>query len=384
MASVTLTANSNKWGSGLNLTTVFSWEESGYEDTVTVTVKTVMTLKKGYGLSSKPPVSIRVLQGTTNIQTITNTTRVSHSNTADTTAYTLINTTFTLSRGYDYYFEMDYSDAWINHGTINIGTTPQQGYAYIPEASDPNVTCAINSVTRTGVDADTQDVTVSISYASEVTAPFELTIEAQASGGTMVLADVSETTEACKSGTYSTTLSGLDKSVAYNIVCSVEQRGINKTASTTVAAWQAPIISAVEVIECTYYSLAVRVQATSPQNDTLKYTYHIFPNYNDDGTWVNDSSSTECRFVGLDSARHYYIQVHVTDTQKSSTAYTLSGVFTNPAPVSALTIPVRKVVANGWLCGEGKLYYCATNNEPPRAVKSAAVIKDGAVVTIGT
>ena len=378
MSGVTLSANSNKWGSGLNLKTDFTWDESGFDDTITITVKTVMTLKPNYWLTVTPSVYVRVYQGVTPIQEIKNVTKVSYTSGSAAASFVLIDTTLTLSRGHDYCFEMEYSNAWISP-TTNIGITTQTGYAFIDEAFDPGLACSIESVTRTGTDSIKQDITAAMKYSSQLEAPFTLNVVALESGGTTVLAQKTETTDACKTGTYSTTLTGLDKNKSYSIVCHAEQRGVSKSANETVTAWEPPAINDFKVIAGTHNSLTVQAEATSPQNDTLIYKYGITADINQMPDRVEGGNTHT--FEGLDPASHYYICVDVNDTQKSFATATTSGI---TAPTPALTVTAYEVTAGGFVERAGALYYCAADDTLPQAVERIAVIKDGAVVTINT
>lgn len=363
MAEIKLDANSGAWGSTLSLSSVFSLEDSGFTDTVEVSIKTVMRLKAGAGtLTITPPVYNRIYQIVNNKRVlhsqIKNTNKISHRATNST--YTLIDTTVTLPRGYKYCFELDYSNAYLNG--VNIGVGVHSKEYFINAATDPNLTVALASITEKGVNATERDVTVTVNYSSKVTAPFAVSIEAVPTQGSRILGTYNESDREC--------VLRLQKNQIHRIVCTVSQNGITKTAERTINACEPPYINSFQVVGNDKESLTTCVNAQSIHGYALEYIYTLVDQE------VGRTADTEYTFDGLEPNRSYQLEVKAVDSMLSESL---------PVVCSGRTAPLDKVQAYAVHDGQlvkGTVYYCTANNTPPHVVKEAAAIDGGSIKKI--
>ena len=375
MAEVILSANSKAWGSTLRLTSTFTWQTDGYDTNVTVNIKTVMSLKSGAGtLNITPPVYSRIYCGGVCVAEVKNTKSISHHSTN--TDYVLFEKTVSLSRGASYDFELEYSNANLNG--VNIGINTQRATKWINDRTLPTINITKAAVTSETLNAnDTTKKTVTLNITANID-PQIASVWAcyyDVYDGNTVLEDYSHVfpnTDKQTSASFSKTIN-LSKDKAYTIRGRIIQSGVWKDFEIKVVAWQPLVtINKLEITTRTHNTLGVKVTATGSVKQ------YVFVLKNASGAVVhtsNPQTGNAYTFTQLSPETDYTVEVTATDTRAFSAKKTVAG------RTAAAPELVGFVVDNGVL-KQCTLYYCDKTANRFRAIKAAAVIKDGVVKTV--
>lgn len=372
MAEVILSANSNAWGSTLSLKSTFTWQSDSYDPNVTVNIKTEMYLKSGAGnLNITPPVYCRIYCGGICKAEIKNKTPISHHSTN--TNYVLFEKTVTLSRGADYDFELEYSNAWLN-GT-NIGITTQHKTAHVNQQLVPTLTLTKATATEKLDTTDTTKklVTVTIAATSETSAVWTCWFDVYDESNTCIDSYTFPNTTAKTSASFTKVIT-FDTDKTHTVRGKIIQLGAFKDFEIKIVGWSPPVIKSWSVGR-TYNSITVDVVAIDLAGSGLNYKFTCTNKVTGAVQTIGPQTSTSCTFTGLSAETTYTIEMSVTDAHGFTVKKTYEGT-TTAAPELTGWTPYQGVFR------ECVPYYYDSATDTFRLLKAAAVIEDGVVKSV--